>query len=92
VSPLYNFQPLLTRAEVYKVSVCHYFNPKKAQEQLEYFPIVGPQVAMDKVVQYWQFQEHQLMQKQKSQEMFLLSAMYPLLAVSVVLILYFLIN
>nr|XP_057945576.1 short-chain dehydrogenase/reductase family 42E member 1 isoform X1 [Doryrhamphus excisus] len=38
VGPLYNFQPLLTRTEVYKTGVTHYFSMAKAEAQLGYRP------------------------------------------------------
>ncbi|CAL8243307.1 unnamed protein product [Lota lota] len=38
VGPLYNFQPLLTRTEVYKTGVTHYFSMAKARAQLGYEP------------------------------------------------------
>ncbi len=31
INPIYPFQPLMTRAEVWKVGVTHYMNPKRAQ-------------------------------------------------------------
>ncbi|XP_053305352.1 short-chain dehydrogenase/reductase family 42E member 1 [Spea bombifrons] len=38
VSPVYNFQPLLTRTEVYKTGVTHYFSIEKAKRDLGYEP------------------------------------------------------
>ncbi|XP_032245834.1 short-chain dehydrogenase/reductase family 42E member 1 [Phoca vitulina] len=35
---LYNFQPFLTRTEVYKTGVTHYFSLEKAQKELGYEP------------------------------------------------------
>ncbi|KAI5097969.1 short-chain dehydrogenase/reductase family 42E member 1 isoform 1, partial [Silurus meridionalis] len=35
---IYNFQPLLTRAEVYKTGVTHYFSIEKARADLRYNP------------------------------------------------------
>lgn len=35
---IYNFQPLLTRTEVYKTGVTHYFSMKKARNHLGYNP------------------------------------------------------
>uniref|UniRef100_A0A8C9P352 Short chain dehydrogenase/reductase family 42E, member 1 n=1 Tax=Spermophilus dauricus TaxID=99837 RepID=A0A8C9P352_SPEDA len=35
---LYNFQPFLTRTEVYKTGVTHYFNLEKARRELGYEP------------------------------------------------------
>ncbi|XP_013412218.1 short-chain dehydrogenase/reductase family 42E member 1 [Lingula anatina] len=39
VSKVYNFQPLLTRTEVYKTGVTHYFNIGKSRRDLGYEPI-----------------------------------------------------
>ncbi|KAM4614060.1 short-chain dehydrogenase/reductase family 42E member 1 isoform 1-T2 [Discoglossus pictus] len=38
ISPVYNFQPLLTRTEVYKTGVTHYFSIEKAKNELKYDP------------------------------------------------------
>lgn len=38
VSSVYNFQPLLTRTEVYKTGVTHYFSIQKARQELGYKP------------------------------------------------------
>ncbi|XP_075045255.1 short-chain dehydrogenase/reductase family 42E member 1 [Mixophyes fleayi] len=38
IRPVYNFQPLLTRAEVYKTGVTHYFSLGKANRELGYEP------------------------------------------------------
>jgi len=55
-APVYNFQPLLTRAEIYKVSVTHYFKPDRAREDLGYRPLVPMKTGMDRVVTYYQRQ------------------------------------
>ncbi|KAI0210714.1 Short-chain dehydrogenase/reductase family 42E member 1 [Lamellibrachia satsuma] len=39
-APVHNFQPLLTRAEVFKTGVTHYFSIAKAQKDLHYNPKV----------------------------------------------------
>ncbi|XP_063802029.1 short-chain dehydrogenase/reductase family 42E member 1 isoform X2 [Pseudophryne corroboree] len=39
ISPVYNFQPLLTRAEVYKTGITHYFCLEKAKKELGYEPM-----------------------------------------------------
>ncbi|XP_036896214.1 short-chain dehydrogenase/reductase family 42E member 1 [Sturnira hondurensis] len=36
LGPLYNFQPFLTRTEVYKTGVTHYFSLEKAKKELGY--------------------------------------------------------
>ncbi|XP_055477171.1 short-chain dehydrogenase/reductase family 42E member 1 isoform X1 [Psammomys obesus] len=38
MSRLYNFQPFLTRTEVYKTGVTHYFSLEKAKKELGYTP------------------------------------------------------
>jgi hypothetical protein len=53
VSPFYPFFPILNRAEVFKVSITHYFNPKKPQTELGYFPIVPPEEGIRRTVEYW---------------------------------------
>ncbi|XP_078318967.1 short-chain dehydrogenase/reductase family 42E member 1-like [Crassostrea virginica] len=40
VGRIYNFQPILTRTEVYKSGVTHYFSIKKATRDLGYHPTV----------------------------------------------------
>ncbi|XP_052762771.1 short-chain dehydrogenase/reductase family 42E member 1-like [Mya arenaria] len=40
ISPVYNFQPLLTRTEVYKTGVTHYFSIEKARKELGYSPTI----------------------------------------------------
>ncbi|XP_070580013.1 short-chain dehydrogenase/reductase family 42E member 1-like [Ptychodera flava] len=39
VKPFYNFQPLITRTELFQVAVTHYFNLEKASRHLGYEPI-----------------------------------------------------
>lgn len=46
----YSFQPLLTRAEVNKTGVTHYFNMHKAQQDLGYVPV---KKNMDDVVKWY---------------------------------------
>ncbi|PVD38792.1 hypothetical protein C0Q70_01415 [Pomacea canaliculata] len=45
VRRFYNFQPILTRAEVYKTGVTHYFSTQKAKRELGYVPIVQNDVS-----------------------------------------------
>lgn len=51
VGKLYNFQPLLTRAEVFKTGITHYFSIDKAKKHLGYKPSV--QNDMNSVVQWY---------------------------------------
>ncbi|XP_067671145.1 short-chain dehydrogenase/reductase family 42E member 1-like [Haliotis asinina] len=52
IGRIYNFQPLLTRTEVYKTGVTHTFSIAKAHRQLGYSPTV--QNDMSGVVRYYQ--------------------------------------
>lgn len=69
-SKVYDFQPFMTRAEVYKVSVTHYFKPDKAQKELGYYPIVTPQEAIDRTVKYWQQKQELWLKTQKSNHVY----------------------
>lgn len=50
IRPIYNFQPLLTRAEVYKTGVTHYFSIDKAKKELGYEP---KSFTMQEVVEWY---------------------------------------
>lgn len=50
IGRVYNFQPLLTRAEVYKTGVTHYFSMAKAKAELDYEP---REHDLDEVVQWF---------------------------------------
>lgn len=52
---IYNFQPLLTRAEVYKTGVTHYFNISRARQDFGYNP--EPKT-LDGVVQWFKDRGH----------------------------------
>lgn len=56
VGRIYNFQPLLTRTEVYKTGVTHYFNNGKAKRELGYQPTI--QNEMDPVVEWFKSKGH----------------------------------
>eukprot|EP01119_Soliformovum_irregulare_P005144 TRINITY_DN1658_c0_g1_i2.p1 TRINITY_DN1658_c0_g1~~TRINITY_DN1658_c0_g1_i2.p1 ORF type:complete len:378 (+),score=112.05 TRINITY_DN1658_c0_g1_i2:57-1136(+) len=53
INPFFSFNPLLSRAEVSKVGMTHYFSSKKAQDEIEYFPIVKQEEGVQRMVQYW---------------------------------------
>ncbi|XP_066413610.1 short-chain dehydrogenase/reductase family 42E member 1 isoform X1 [Molothrus aeneus] len=53
VGHVYNFQPLLTRTEVYKTGVTHYFSMEKARKELGYEP---QQYSLDEVVEWFRSQ------------------------------------
>ncbi|MBN3309856.1 D42E1 reductase, partial [Amia calva] len=55
VGRLYNFQPLLTRTEVYKTGVTHYFSMAKAKRDLGYEP---QKYSLDEVVQWFKKRGH----------------------------------
>ncbi|KAM9764590.1 short-chain dehydrogenase/reductase family 42E member 1 [Menidia menidia] len=55
VGPFYNFQPLLTRTEVYKTGVTHYFSMEKARAELGYEP---QEHNLDEVVQWFRSRGH----------------------------------
>lgn len=48
-----SFQPFLTRAEVLKVGVTHYFSMEKARRDLGYKPIVDVETAMGRCVEFY---------------------------------------
>lgn len=55
IGPIYNFQPLLTRTEVYKTGVTHYFSMAKAKAELGYEP---QEHNLDEVVQWFRSRGH----------------------------------
>lgn len=55
IGPFYNFQPLLTRTEVYKTGVTHYFSMAKAKEELSYEP---QEYTLDGVVEWFRSRGH----------------------------------
>lgn len=55
IGPLCNFQPLLTRTEVYKTGVTHYFSMGKAKAELGYEP---QQHNLDEVVEWFRSRGH----------------------------------
>ncbi|KAG8001376.1 Short-chain dehydrogenase/reductase family 42E member 1 [Nibea albiflora] len=55
IGPFYNFQPLLTRTEVYKTGVTHYFSMEKAKVELGYEP---QEHNLDEVVQWFRSRGH----------------------------------
>ncbi|XP_033847523.1 short-chain dehydrogenase/reductase family 42E member 1 [Periophthalmus magnuspinnatus] len=55
IGPFYNFQPLLTRTEVYKTGVTHYFSMAKAMSELGYKP---HKYDLDEVVHWFKSRGH----------------------------------
>ncbi|CAH1795070.1 unnamed protein product [Owenia fusiformis] len=63
----YNFQPLLTRTEVYKTGVTHYFNMAKAKQHLGYEPTV--QNDLSKVIEHFKGQGREKPPKKKQSKL-----------------------
>jgi len=53
ISPLYPHSPFLTRAEVCKVAITHYFSPEESTHFLHYTPIVPFDAAVKETIQYY---------------------------------------
>ena len=54
-----HFQPMMIRAEVFKVGVSHYFNPARPQKELGYYPIVDMKVGVQRMIDQWVEDEKQ---------------------------------
>lgn len=81
IGPLYNFQPLLTRAEVYKTGVTHYFSMAKAKAELGYEP---QEHNLDEVVQWFRRKGHGKKPQSSSLSRILLDVLFVALLVAVV--------
>ncbi|XP_042338745.1 short-chain dehydrogenase/reductase family 42E member 1 isoform X2 [Plectropomus leopardus] len=75
IGPFCNFQPLLTRTEVYKTGVTHYFSMAKAKAELSYEP---QEYTLDEVVQWFRSRGH----GKKSNSSFLTRLLLDILLVS----------
>ncbi|XP_064617969.1 short-chain dehydrogenase/reductase family 42E member 1-like [Liolophura sinensis] len=64
IGHIYNFQPMLTRTEVYKTGVTHYFSVKKAKRDLGYTPV--RQNDMGGIVEYFRKTGHTRARKRGS--------------------------
>ncbi|XP_069546476.1 short-chain dehydrogenase/reductase family 42E member 1 isoform X1 [Brachyistius frenatus] len=73
IGPFYNFQPLLTRTEVYKTGVTHYFSMAKAKVELGYEP---QEHDMDEVVQWFRSRGHGKKRRSSSVSRFLLHILF----------------
>ncbi|KAJ7311864.1 hypothetical protein JRQ81_006179 [Phrynocephalus forsythii] len=82
VGRLYNFQPLLTRTEVYKTGVTHYFSLEKAKRELGYEP---EQYSFEEVVEWFKAHGHGHKRGTYSLKCFLRDALLVLLFAVVVL-------
>lgn len=82
VGRLYNFQPLLTRTEVYKTGVTHYFCLEKAKQELQYEP---QQYDFEEVVEWFKAHGHGRKRRTYTGTRFLMGALLVLLFAAVVL-------
>ncbi|XP_073706887.1 short-chain dehydrogenase/reductase family 42E member 1 [Garra rufa] len=82
VGPIYNFQPLLTRTEVYKTGVTHYFSMRKAREELGYEPKLYD---LEDVVQWFRGRGHGKKRSQSSIKKLILDVVLVVVFAAVVL-------
>ncbi|XP_053721935.1 short-chain dehydrogenase/reductase family 42E member 1 [Synchiropus splendidus] len=82
VGPFYNFQPLLTRTEVYKTGVTHYFSMAKAKAELGYDP---KEYNLEEVVQWFRSRGHGKSRHQPVLSEFILRALFITASVAVAL-------
>ncbi|KAM4596106.1 short-chain dehydrogenase/reductase family 42E member 1 [Fundulus diaphanus] len=82
IGPFYNFQPLLTRTEVYKTGVTHYFSMAKARADLGYEPLKRD---LDEVVQWFKSRGHGKRRHSSFFSSFLLNILFASAFVAVVL-------
>ncbi|KAM9817128.1 short-chain dehydrogenase/reductase family 42E member 1 [Neosynchiropus ocellatus] len=82
VGPFYNFQPLLTRTEVYKTGVTHYFSMAKAKAELGYDP---KEYDLEEVVQWFRSRGHGRRRRRPVLSEFILRALFIAASVAVAL-------
>eukprot|EP00062_Callorhinchus_milii_P005156 gi/632944337/ref/XP_007887454.1/ PREDICTED: short-chain dehydrogenase/reductase family 42E member 1 isoform X1 [Callorhinchus milii] len=82
VSPVYNFQPLLTRTEVYKTGVTHYFSMEKARRELGYRPL---EFSLREVVEWFKARGHGRDRATYGVKHFLLNVVFFILLSAVIL-------
>uniref|UniRef100_A0A8D2LDW1 Short chain dehydrogenase/reductase family 42E, member 1 n=2 Tax=Varanus komodoensis TaxID=61221 RepID=A0A8D2LDW1_VARKO len=82
VGHLYNFQPLLTRTEVYKTGVTHYFSVEKAKRELGYEP---REYGLEEVIEWFKSHGHGRKLSTYTIAHFIRDAVFVLLLVVVVL-------
>ncbi|XP_058486341.1 short-chain dehydrogenase/reductase family 42E member 1 [Solea solea] len=82
VGPFYNFQPLLTRTEVYKTGVTHYFSMGKAKVELGYEP---QEYNLNEVVQWFKCRGHGKQSHNSFLGQFLLNILFAAAFVAMVL-------
>ncbi|KAL5018392.1 hypothetical protein ScPMuIL_004114 [Solemya velum] len=83
VSSLYNFQPLLTRTEVCKTGITHYFCITKARKDLGYCPTV--QNDLTGVVKHFKMAGHMHQVKQTSLMYYLVNIIIAIIIASILL-------
>lgn len=82
VGRVYDFQPLLTRAEVYKTGVTHYFSLDKARAELGYDP---REYDLEEVVEWFRSRGHGRKRVDSAGTRFVLDVVVVLLLVAAVL-------
>lgn len=82
VGRVYNFQPLLTCAEVYKTGVTHYFSIKKARAELGYSP---KEYDLGEVVEWFRSRGHGKKQVASPAKKFILDVVLFLIIAALVL-------
>lgn len=80
IGQVYNFQPLLTRTEVYKTGVTHYFSMAKAKAELGYEP---EEQNLDEVVQWFRSRGHGKKSHNSSLSRFLVDLVFVAVLVAV---------
>ncbi|XP_062860951.1 short-chain dehydrogenase/reductase family 42E member 1 [Trichomycterus rosablanca] len=82
VGRVYDFQPLLTRAEVYKTGVTHYFSMDKARAELGYDP---KEYDLEEVVEWFRSRGHGRKRVDSANKRFVLDVVLLFLFVAVIL-------
>ncbi|XP_068173616.1 short-chain dehydrogenase/reductase family 42E member 1 [Antennarius striatus] len=82
IGPFYNFQPLLTRTEVYKTGVTHYFSLAKAKRELGYEP---QEYSLNEVIEWFRSRGHGKQSHNSSFNRFLVDTLFVSVCVIAVL-------
>ncbi|XP_019850393.1 PREDICTED: short-chain dehydrogenase/reductase family 42E member 1-like [Amphimedon queenslandica] len=86
ISKVYNFKPFMTRAEVYKVGVTHYFSIEQATRDFGYQP--EPKT-LDGVVKWFKERGHGKKKKEKSHTTLLIVLTIVIIVVASLILIYF---
>eukprot|EP00048_Salpingoeca_helianthica_P016432 m.232284 g.232284 ORF g.232284 m.232284 type:complete len:406 (-) comp18665_c0_seq1:28-1245(-) len=89
VARVYIFEPFLTRAEVVKVGASHYMSMEDTHADLDYTPLLAPDVAMDRAAQFF---APLVLSSAASRTRFFLVALTALFTVLVCLVLFWLLS